>query len=147
MIKDPFLNDNLAVEKLVNQWLKSGILIIAYDFDDTIYDYTEQKYTYPKVISLLQECAEIGAFFIVYTARNTSDEPFIKDYLIKNNIPFDTFGESPEFIRFNGKKVYYNILLDDKAGLSASYKILKKASKLVKTYKKLNNKNKGEKVK
>jgi len=132
MTEDPFLNDDLAIEKLVNQWRKSGILIIAYDFDDTIYDYTEQKYTYPKVISLLQECAEIGAFFIVYTARNISDEPFIKNYLISNNIPFDTFGENAEFILLKGKKVYYNILLDDKAGLSASYRILKTAAEIIK---------------
>jgi len=32
--------------------------------------------------------------------------------------------DTPNFIPFHGRKIYYNILLDDRAGLSSSYNIL-----------------------
>lgn len=41
-------------------------------------------------------------------------------YLVENNIPFDAINETPDFIPFKGRKVYYNILLDDRAGLSSA---------------------------
>jgi uncharacterized protein (DUF427 family) len=60
----------------------------------------------------------------VFTSCNDDRFPEIKKYLTDHNIPFDSINETPDFIPYKGRKVYYNILLDDRAGLSAAYGIL-----------------------
>jgi len=137
---DPYMNNTEAVQRLVRHWLQHGKIIIAYDFDDTVYDnYWENcNERYKKVIKLLKDCEKIGAWFIVYTCRDEDSYPLIKKYLDDNKVPYDKINENiiEDFI---GGKIYYNIFLDDKAGLSASYKILKSAFACVKEIKKLQN--------
>ena len=41
--------------------------------------------------------------------------------LIKENVPFDTINEDAPFIDFTARKVFYNIFLDDRAGLRQTY--------------------------
>ena len=53
---DPYMNNDLCVERLVDNWKQHGRIIIAFDFDNTVYDYYEKNYTYTKVIDLLKEC-------------------------------------------------------------------------------------------
>ena len=60
---------------------------------------------------------------------------FVEGYLRENNIPYDSINEDPAFIKIPGKKVYYNILLDDRAGLPSAYKALKNAAKVIRGYK------------
>ena len=36
---DPYLDNNLCVDRLVENWKQHGKIIIAFDFDNTIYDY------------------------------------------------------------------------------------------------------------
>ncbi|MEC3148107.1 hypothetical protein, partial [Bacillus thuringiensis] len=65
------------------------------------------------------------AYLMVYTARRDSELSFVKKYLEENDIPFDSINETPGFIPFtDGKKLYYNILLDDRAGLPSAYRCL-----------------------
>lgn len=59
--------------------------------------------------------------------------PDIIKYLEANHIPFDAINESPKFVPVAGsKKMYFNILLDDRAGLSSAYKCLKAALEIMK---------------
>ena len=125
-MNDPYLNNNNVINRLVEEWEKYGKIIIAYDFDNTIYDYHNKGYKYPKIINLLQECKNIGAYFIVFTSSPKERYNFIEKYLIKHNIPYDTINENIDVAQFDGRKIYYNILLDDRAGLSISYNNLKK---------------------
>ena len=46
-------------------------------------------------------------------------------------IEIDYINESPPYIPFTGNKVYYNIMLDDRAGLSAAYNILYKTKEII----------------
>jgi molybdopterin/thiamine biosynthesis adenylyltransferase len=50
----------------------------------------------------------------------------------ENDIPFDKINENMDFIPFTGRKLYANIYLDDRAGLSAAYNILSKTLELIK---------------
>ncbi len=118
---DFFLDDTNCVERLFNEWKKYGSIIVAYDYDNTVYDYYNKGYSYQQVIELLRECKRIGFHLTVFTSCNDDRFPDIKKYLEENDIPFDGINETPDFIPFKGRKVYFNILLDDRAGLSSAY--------------------------
>lgn len=101
--------------RLVEQYQKMDRLIIAYDFDDTVSPYYSRDCCF--AASAIRKAREyLNAYLIVYTCNQ--DEEKIKKYLDKNNIPYDAINENAPFIHFNKKgKLYYNLLLDDKAGL------------------------------
>jgi tRNA nucleotidyltransferase/poly(A) polymerase len=124
---DYFLDHKHCVDRLTKEWLEYGKIIIAYDFDDTVYDYHNKGRKYDDVINLLRECKYHGAYFIVFTSCEEDKYDEMKMYLNDNDIPFDKFNEGMDFIPFKGRKVYYNILLDDRAGLESAYTTLKEA--------------------
>ncbi|MEK5060996.1 MULTISPECIES: hypothetical protein [unclassified Paenibacillus] len=128
---DPFLHPTNAINRLVNEWREHGKIIIAYDFDDTVYDYHKRGSSYDQVISLLQRCEAYGAYFIVSTCCSEDKYDFIKDYLESNGIPYDAINENAPFVPFTGRKIYCNILLDDRAGLLTSYVTLDSALKIL----------------
>ncbi|WP_205753440.1 HAD family hydrolase [Bacillus cereus] len=130
---DFYLNDSNVINRLVKEWRTHGKLIIAFDFDNTVYDFHKEGHTYHQVIELLRECKQYGAHLVVFTAKADEDFPEMIEYLKNNNIPFDDINESPDFVPFKGKKIYYNILLDDRAGLSSAYHSLKKTLEIMKT--------------
>ena len=51
---------------------------------------------------------------------------------IEVGINVDCINQSPHYIPFTGNKIYYNIMLDDRAGLSAAYKILYETKERIK---------------
>lgn len=128
---DKYLNDYPAIYRLVVEWVKHGKLIIAYDFDNTVYDLHDENLTFDFVNELLNRCKKIGATFVVYTHSTKSRHPQILSYLKDNNFPVDYINESPVDLTIPGEggsyKIYYNILLDDRAGLRSSFLILDKA--------------------
>lgn len=129
---DFFLENNNTVNRLVDEWRKYGKIIIAFDYDNTVYDYYQKGYTFYDVINLLRECKDFGAYLMVYTSCEEHKFPQLISYMNENNIPFDSINEVPNYIPFKGKKLYYNILLDDRAGLSSAYFCLKSALKIMK---------------
>jgi hypothetical protein len=48
----------------------------------------------------------------------------IKKYLVQEGLPFDSINENAPFITCKGGKLFYNIFLDDKAGLGETVKAL-----------------------
>lgn len=121
---DHYLDNTNCIDRLYSEWEKYGSLIVAYDFDNTVFDFHNQGHSFDDVIRLIRDCREMGFHLTVFTSCNDDRFPEIKKYLVDNNIPFDAINETPDFIPFKGRKVYYNILLDDRAGLSASLGIL-----------------------
>lgn len=102
--------------KLVEQYQKTNQLIVAYDFDDTVSPLHSSGCYY--AASVIRKAKEVlNAYCIVYTCNDNYID--IVEYLDKNNIPFDAINKNAPFINFGGRgcKIYYNILLDDKAGL------------------------------
>ena len=63
---DYYLDDNNAVNRLVEEWRKYGKIIIGYDFDDTVFDFHQKGRTYKNVMNLLRECKKLGAYLIVF---------------------------------------------------------------------------------
>lgn len=124
---DYYRDPKHVVTRLVKEWNQHGKIIIAYDFDNTVYDYHNEGHSYDDVISLLKECKEFGAYLIVFTAKEESEYPEMIHYLNSIELPFDAINENLSITPFKGRKIYYNILLDDRAGLSSAYKDLKEA--------------------
>ena len=103
--------------RLVEQYKKTDRLIIAYDFDDTVCPYYSSG-CYLAASAIRKAKEHLNAYLIVYTCNQ--DEEKIKKYLDEEKIPYDAINENAPFIHFNkkeGSKLYYNLLLDDKAGL------------------------------
>lgn len=102
--------------RLVEQYQKNDKLIIAYDFDDTVSPYYS-KSCFRAASAIRAAKDHLNAYLIVYTCN--ADHEKIKKYLNDNNIPWDAINENAPFIHFcdEKSKLYYNLLLDDKAGL------------------------------
>jgi hypothetical protein len=125
---DFYLEDDNVIKRLVTEWKQYNNLVIAYDYDNTVYDYHHKGHTYDDIIQLLRECKDFGAHLVVFTACTDDVFPNIMEYLKTNHIPYDAINESPKFVPVTGgKKIYFNILLDDRAGLSSAYRCLKSA--------------------
>ena len=130
-MRDRYLQDQQCIDRLLNEWAFHGSIIVCFDFDNTVFDYNKRGDEYLDVITLLRKAKKLGCHLIVFTSCNEDRFPDIKKYLIDNNIPFDGINETPDYIPFQGRKVFSNILLDDRAGLSAAYRILNEVCEIV----------------
>ena len=119
---DQYLNTDNAYQRLLNEYEKYDSIVVAYDFDNTVYDYHKVGNTYTQVISLLRELKAISCYLIIFTANE--DQDFVKNYCKEQNIPYDAINQNPPFYSSEARKIYYNILLDDRAGLKEAYDIL-----------------------
>jgi hydroxymethylpyrimidine pyrophosphatase-like HAD family hydrolase len=121
-----YLNPDNTYNRLLKEYQQYGSIVIAFDFDNTIYDYHKQGLDCHEIIDILQKMKAINCFLIVWTA--SGDIEFVKNYCLENAIPFDAINENPPFFKSKSRKIYYNELLDDRAGLQESY------SRLLKLY-------------
>lgn len=132
IVVDPYLDNQRCIDRLVENWKLHDGIIIAFDFDNTVFDYYGMGYQYDKVIELLKECKSMGCTLILSTCCDETKFAFMKSKCEEKGIEIDYINESPPYIPFTGNKLYYNILLDDRAGLSAAYEILYKTKERIK---------------
>jgi len=125
-----YLSDEKALLRLLTEHKKYGSLTVAYDFDNTVYDYHNEGHDYSPVIELIRECKECGFYLIVFTGEEDTNK--VKTFLNDNDIPFDAINENPPFFKSNSRKIYSNILLDDRAGLYSAYWQLKNVVNIIK---------------
>lgn len=121
---DPYCNHARVINRLKEELEKYEFLIIGFDFDDTIYDYHKKGYTYDGVINLLRKAKELGFILCLYTVEPDSHKLTWKiSYCTNLGIGPDYINKSPVMI--GTTKPFFNILLDDRAGLYSSYLALK----------------------
>jgi hydroxymethylpyrimidine pyrophosphatase-like HAD family hydrolase len=125
-MEDRFLHEWEVVDRLVAEWRLHKNLIIAFDYDNTIFDYHCTGDSYPEVIELLKQCKEYGAILVCFTACTTDKFPAIDAYIRSKGIEYDGINISYGPI-VNSAKIYFNILLDDRAGLSSAFYCLQTA--------------------
>ena len=121
---DRYLNHNQNVKRLCREWKEHNGIIIAFDFDNTVFDYHNNGDTYDSIINVLKICKDMGCTLILFTSCEETKYNFMIEYLSSIGIHPDYINEQPDCIPFKGKKIYYNILLDDRAGLESAYKVL-----------------------
>jgi hypothetical protein len=110
-------------DRLKQDYLAHKSLFVAFDYDNTVFDYHSQGINYEKIIELLRVCKSLGFTMILFTGNENEKLEVIKTDLKKRKIPFDLINENP---LMPTRKPYYNILLDDRAGLKESYNNLKR---------------------
>ncbi len=120
---DYYLEQNNSFLRLQKEYKEHKSIVVAFDFDDTVYDYHKKGRLYNDVINLLTELKEIGCYLICWTGN--TDYEFVEGYLNNNNIPFDSINEPPPFYKSQSRKIYANAYLDDRAGLKQVYNELK----------------------
>lgn len=130
---DYYLNPENSSNRLVDEYIKYGTLVVAFDFDDTVYDFHKKGRIYSDVTKLLQELKSINCYLICWTGQE--DAEFVKSYLKENNIPFDAVNENPPFHKSTSRKIYANAYLDDRAGLKQVYNELNSVIKTLLTHK------------
>ena len=108
--------------RLIEEYEKYHNLIIGFDFDNTICGLDNEIVS--KVIFLLQECKKLGFTLCLYTI-SASDEWL--EWKVKY---CEYFGILPDYVNDSpvlrgNRKPFFNILLDDRAGLNEAYMCLK----------------------
>lgn len=126
----PFLNRSACVHRLVDEYRRYGYLVIAFDFDNTIYDYHGKGHDYSEMINLLKQAKGLNCYLIVFTAEQNTSK--VVDFLHSESIPFDSINENPPFFKSESRKIYFNILLDDRAGLQEAYEQIKDTFHIIK---------------
>lgn len=98
-------------------------LVIGFDFDNTIFDTHNRGGDYSQIINALQKCKKLGWTLCLYTAELREDWLEWKvNYCRHFGIEPDYINESP---LLNGtKKPFFNLLLDDRAGLEEAFTLL-----------------------
>lgn len=121
-------NPSFLLERLITQYKKQDKLIIAYDVDDTV----RPMYcaNCDNVKSLIRKINKtLDAYFIVFTSNKDIDG--VKAYLDDHEMPYDSINENAPFVSFENGKIFYNVLLDDKAGLGETVNTLEQLIYLI----------------
>jgi hydroxymethylpyrimidine pyrophosphatase-like HAD family hydrolase len=122
-MKDPYLHQEVVLERLLREYKEHGGLVVAFDFDNTVYDYHKKGETYYRVIDLIRRLSKVkGISLVVWTGTAKERYSFIEDYLRENLIPFNAINQNPHFFHSSSPKIFYSILLDDRAGLESAYR-------------------------
>lgn len=131
---NPFLTLDGCVDRLVREYKKHGKLIICVDFDDTLFNFHSGDYTleqneidHKQVLDLLRECKRRGFYVTIFTASVPTRWERMRKYCSDMGIEVDSINKNAIELPYgNHGKIYYNILLDDRAGLYAAVETLQK---------------------
>lgn len=126
-MQDPFLFTGNQVARLLEDYYKHNSLIVAFDFDNTIYDFHKKGYTFPLLVGIIKECISLGFEVFCFTANK--DYEFVNKVLTELGINCNINESSVEL--GSKSKPYFNILLDDRAGLLSAFTDLTTAIRII----------------
>lgn len=120
-------------ERLVNEWLEHSKIIIAVDFDDTIFPWRARNAGQcESTINLLKWCKTIGAYIMIHTCSDPDRYNEITEYCKKHGLIIDSINKNPIELPYgNSGKPYYNWQLCDRSGLSYAENVLREAAEEV----------------
>ena len=127
---DYYLTKANTFQRLLAEYQRYQSLVVAYDFDNTVFDYHQNGWDFPQVIDLLRKLKKMNCHLIIFTANE--DEAFVENYCRQHQIPFDAINKNPPFHKSTSRKIYYNILLDDRAGLAEAFEHLNRLIRITK---------------
>lgn len=121
---------NIYTERLVKEWRTHGKIVLSVDFDSTIYPYPtiDNQKDIERTIRLVQLAHAIGAYIVIFTASEKERFKFIQDYCDSIKIPVSSINENPIELPYgkNGK-IFYNLNICDRSGISQALDILEEA--------------------
>lgn len=118
-------NQQHCAERLLAEYKKYDELIVGIDFDNTIKP-INPEHTCEEIISLLQRCSQNPKIVLCLWSicQDEKEIEFKVNYCVERGIKIDYVGASP-FQMGTGLKQFFNVLLDDRAGLESAYYNLK----------------------
>ena len=135
LFTDDGLQEWFLYDRLVAAYRQHKKLIIAYDLDDTVRPYYSKNCEQVKAL-IRRAKFLLNPYFVVYTANPNTEKNIA--FLESENLPYDAINQNIDIIndRFNSGKIYYNLFLDDKAGLREAYMALNKLCDYIELYRK-----------
>lgn len=121
-----------TINRLKTEYKKYGYLVIAYDFDDTVHALHNpvcESTIIPTIntIKRLEKIFHNTCTFIVFTCRPEEEYEYVKSFLNSRDIPYHYINENdPKINLKTSNKIFYNIFLEDRAGLQETIEILNK---------------------
>ena len=128
----PF-DENRCARRLLWEYNHYGRLIVGVDFDNTIRP-VKQDSSCDAVVELLKRCSANPKIDLCLWTISGSDEHLSNghlslqekvEYCKSLGIKLDYINKSPYLEDYSGKKQFFNVLLDDRAGLESAYRNLK----------------------
>lgn len=116
---DFYLQANTSYNRLEEEYKKYGKLIFCVDYDDTLYDFHKKGHTYDDIVQLLKRW-ESYSEVIIFTGNGEEKYPEIERHLNEHGIKYKGIN-CDSSIAVNGRKVYANVYIDDRAGLLQIY--------------------------
>lgn len=114
IVKDPYTSYGRCRDRLLGEYNKYKKLIIAVDFDDTIFNtHNNHGWLYPRVVEALirwQQHADI----IVWTASLPDRYELIRSVFTAHGISISGINCNAPQIEARGPKIYANVYLDDR---------------------------------
>ena len=126
---DHFMYRKVQVQRLYADYCKHGTLIVAVDFDNTIYDFHKKGLTFNTVVYTLHQCNALDLSVVIFTATDDYDLVYAQCDKLGIRIKGVNIDLLPQFA--SSRKMYYNILLDDRAGLFEAYCILRECMDMI----------------
>lgn len=120
---DYYLDFDNCYERLKREYQQHNDLVIAVDFDDTVYDCHKMSRTYDDVLTLLRRAQKYCKIY-AWTGHFEEDYDRIRQYFLDNGV--NLTGINEDTCISVGRKMYANIYLDDRGGLPTTYALLKK---------------------
>ena len=104
--------------KLLGVYREHNNIIIAVDFDDTLYDWKDVGYDCDYVVDLVKRCQQhLNAKVMLFTCRNGDHLDFAVKHCEEVGLNLWGINHNPDHGPTDSKP-FYNVLLDDKACLS-----------------------------
>lgn len=113
-------------EKLIGIWRVHGKIVVGVDFDDTVFPFTSSKHVEDRceiARNLLKELKE-HISLCLYTVADEQSMVYKLHIMREYGLVPDFVNESPVQPYGKTAKPFFNILLDDKAGLNETLEIL-----------------------
>jgi hypothetical protein len=116
-----------CITRLYKEYTKHKKLVIALDFDDTIFDFHNTGEKHEDVVNLIKRCNKLGFHIVIWTASAPDRYLDIRRHCEQLGISISEINRNPVGLPLkygHWGKIYYNILLDDRAGLGQAYQTL-----------------------
>lgn len=128
MIRPDFSSETECANRLLHDYATHGNICVAFDYDNTLFDcHGNRPKNIGACIDLMKRCQDIELDLVVWTCSEESRFDEIKDYLHSHGIFNFTINSVDEKVyKFNGtnKKLFFSLLLDDRAGLGSAMRSL-----------------------
>lgn len=123
------MNLNKYINRLLEEWKRYGKIIIAVDYDDTLFPWgfksEEDNKQIDEIFDLLKACKQTGAYITIWSACDKDRFIEIEEYCKSKGLEIDSINQNPIELPYGkDRKIYANIFLDDRAGLQESMTVL-----------------------